>query len=102
MLLAIGTQLAVGCGTTRNSTVSATVEQRETVRQFELIVKFSSDEGLKRAMFGFEKFRMTILEDISTEDAIYRILIQCKEYEIDGVIRKLNDDANIEWAKRSE
>lgn len=90
------------CKTTENSVGNAEMSVNSVSNEYALMVKFVSDEGFKRAMFEFERLRMKVDQDVSVEDHIYQILIQCKEYEIDGIVQKLNDNPNIDWAKRSE
>jgi hypothetical protein len=91
-----------GCKTTENSVGNEDASMNSVVNEYALMVKFVSDEGFKRAMFEFERLRMKVDQDVLVEDHIYQILIQCKEYEIDGIVQKLNNNPNIDWAKRSQ
>lgn len=91
-----------GCKTIENSFGNAETSVNSVSNEYVLMVKFVSDEGFKRAMFEFERLRMEVDQDVSVEDHIYQILIQCKEYEIHGIVQKLNDNPNIDWAKQSK
>lgn len=99
VLLSIG---AVGCRSAADTVTASSTSEADAVQAFSLVVKFNGQEGLKRAMYDYEKFQMSIVKDVSSSDAIYLVGIRCKDYEVDGIIQKLNDDPNIIWAKRSE
>jgi hypothetical protein len=91
---------SVGCKTTENEVVRT--ENLELKKRYELIVKFASLEDLKRVPYQLSNLKMEIMEDVSSDDNIYRVSILSKDYAIDGTLEKLNKDQGISWAKRAD
>ena len=70
--------------------------------RYDLLVSFSSLEDLKRVPYRFSDLKMELREEISSSDNLYKFSILCKDYEIDGIVFKLNKEAGINCAKRVE
>ena len=91
--------LVSSCVTTRST---PKVEQSiPETRQYELLVMFASKEDVKRVPHRFSNLKMSLLEEVSMSDNIYRVSIECENRAIEGTIVKLNMEAGITWGKRS-
>ncbi|MBI1288123.1 MAG: hypothetical protein GC178_11175 [Flavobacteriales bacterium] len=100
--LIILASLLGGCKTTHKSVEEPVQKAEAPILKFPVTVKFRSEEAFKRGMFELGRFHATIGSEISSAEHIYQLFLSCREYEIDGIVEKLNDNPNIEWAKRSD
>lgn len=70
--------------------------------RYELYISFSTLEDVKRVPYKLPHLKMELLEEVSAIENLYRVSVLCKDFEIDGVVTKLNDETGINWAKRVE
>ena len=89
-----------GCKTLNEDSESASDSTKQN--RYEMMVQFKTIEDVKRVPYRLSNLRMEIQKEISDTDHIYLISVDCKSYEIDGIVLKLNDDAGVVSAKRTE
>jgi hypothetical protein len=98
LVVTVGTH---ACATIENARDSkASLEAVQVKVSYSIMVKFSSQEGLKKTLHRFQHLRMEVEEEVSASDNIYQLKLTCSGYEIDGIVHKLSDQDEIEWAKR--
>ena len=69
---------------------------------FSVLIKFQSQEGLKMVLFQMQNLKLELEKEVSVSDNIYQLKLVCREFEVDGTIRKLSMQEGVEWAKRLE
>lgn len=87
----------MACRTANLSSPHSEIESK--IESCELLVKFKSDEALKRIMVKLENLRLEIVEEISASDHIHRIKLNCEADDLHGLIFKLNQQEGVEWVK---
>jgi hypothetical protein len=70
-----------------------------TVGTCELLVKFSSDEALKRNMLSWDHLRPVLVNEVSSTEKIVRMRVNCKSEETEALIYKLNQQEGVEWVR---
>jgi ABC-type phosphate/phosphonate transport system substrate-binding protein len=100
-LLMVGLSLLFwGCKSSEKPS-SIKLQAAEPV-QYELNVQFASMEDVKRVPLQYEKLKMQLKTEVSVEQHIYLVAIECHAYAIDGVLEKLNLDNGVLNAERVE
>lgn len=90
------------CKVGQESTSANVKEETVVLQDYAVMVKFSSEEGLKRGMYELENLKIVVEREVSAQDHIYLMKLRCQEFQIDGIIRKLNENPNFEWAHLAE
>ncbi len=90
------------CTGTQNTVTPTLSLEKNEVRPYNLLVKFSSEEGLKRVLLKFERNKMLLKEEVSVTDNIYLVEIRKAAFEIEGFVTKLQLEQDVEWAKLAE
>lgn len=67
---------------------------------YQIMVQFKNPEGLKRVLYRLDKFKIQMEEEVSNSDFIYKMRLDTKPYEIDGIVEKLRLNEDVLWAKR--
>ena len=49
-----------------------------------------------------QNLKLELEKEVSVSDNIYQLKLMCREFEVDGTIRKLSMQEGVEWAKRLE
>lgn len=100
ILLILIFTFVLACRTTDVAIIRSESESESKVETCELLIRFSSDEALKRLMVRLESMRLEIVTEISASDHIHRLRLNCKADDIEGLIHKLNQQEGVEWVSR--
>ena len=88
------------CKTVDHTTVTEKSDQQST--RYQIQIQFASVEDVKMVPLQYEKFRMQLNEELLHDQHLYRASIECKPYEIDGVIKKMKQDEGVIDVSRVE
>ena len=72
------------------------------VQNYIVLVQFKNPEGLKRMLYRLEQFKLEMIQEVSESEFIYKMKLDAKPYEIDGIVQKMGMDDDVAWAKRVE
>jgi hypothetical protein len=89
-----------GCKPTMNTSKTDMSVQQAT--RFQIQIQLASIEAVKRVPLRYEKFRIQLNEEIARDQHLYQASIECRPYEIDGVIEKMKLDDEIVDVRRVE
>jgi hypothetical protein len=92
----------MACRTTNVEKVDSESKSASKVETCELLVKFSSDESLKRLMVKLDNLRLEIVKEVSASNHIHRVKLNCKTDDIEGLIFKLNQQEGVEWVSLAD
>jgi hypothetical protein len=92
----------ISCTAQQISVNSAQQTVESADQRFKLMMQFGSEEALKRMLVRFQNLKMELDRPISASDLSYSVFVTCKDFEIDGIVTKLNLEEGIVWAKRAE
>ncbi|MFM1874778.1 MAG: hypothetical protein RL266_515 [Bacteroidota bacterium] len=91
-----------GCASNRNVSVSIVDKTESVPQRYELLISFASAEDVKRVPYRLSQLKMELMDESSSQNNLYKVSIECKEFELDGIITKLNYERGVHWAKLVE
>lgn len=71
-------------------------------QRYELLVSFASLEDVKRVPYRLSQLKMELMDEISSQENLFKVSVVCKEFELNGIIHKLNNEQGVNWAKPVE
>lgn len=86
----------VACTSTAPVATVPTEKQR-----CELLLKFASEEDLKRVPYQLSNLKFELVEAISAEEQIYLIKLDCFSDRKDELIEKLRLQNGVEWVREA-
>lgn len=93
--------LFIGFSSCKTQEPEVSTHQMESVSErFDVEVQFASLEDVKRVPLRLNKLRMELKQELSADQNIYLVSIECLPMALDGVVEKLNADAGILAARR--
>ncbi|MCF8276191.1 MAG: hypothetical protein K9J17_05595 [Flavobacteriales bacterium] len=80
-----------------------TVESKQAELQIEkrstFLIRFASEEDVKRIPYRFQNLKMQLEKEISSSDHIYQVSILCRPLELEGNVMKIGNEQGVVWAK---
>ena len=93
--------LFIGFSSCKTQEPKVSTHHEQSIRErFDVEIQFASLEDVKRVPLRLSKLRMELKQELSADQNIYLVSIECKPMALNGVLEKLNADSGILVARR--